>query len=525
MLHRECADRKVIAVCHGEVMWAFRARIERMTQIEYRKMEDARLVKDHLHNCQIVHYTRKNPYTGEIAPSFMWMRSICPWDLTRCNAEWQLVNRPVFSNAELLAETDQYPRLIADDNEVMPSAGSTTQPSEFHNSLRLDPAYTPAAVPQKAASLKVGANAQLRSQEEHDYLDAVDVLHSIAWETNPVLIVSKDTRFEQERIRLGCGEKDLETVQQAFTKAGLPFARLHQSFAEHERAVQTIAAAFQSRVGVPVRIVKSNALTAEDVRKACLVISAGGDGTFLKTASMFKDSKDPPVLGINTDPDRSRGALCTLSVRDNLAGCVDFLATSNFPVTKRSRIKVVMTSPDGVRHPSFYVLNEVFFAEKNPARASTYELRVDDAGAETQRSSGVLVCTGTGSTAWMKNALQIPHDTTARVLQEAGHRVPGVELERITAVVNEFNIFGHSSAYVQYLVREPVPTRPGESFQHRHGWARKLILKALGQRMMATIDGLTSVDVPYGTELVLATDSTHELRCIDFPADVLRRKT
>ena len=32
MLHRECPDEKAIVVCHGEVMWAFRLRLERMSQ-------------------------------------------------------------------------------------------------------------------------------------------------------------------------------------------------------------------------------------------------------------------------------------------------------------------------------------------------------------------------------------------------------------------------------------------------------------------------------------------------------------
>ena len=31
MLHRECPDEKAIVVCHGEVMWAFRLRLERMS--------------------------------------------------------------------------------------------------------------------------------------------------------------------------------------------------------------------------------------------------------------------------------------------------------------------------------------------------------------------------------------------------------------------------------------------------------------------------------------------------------------
>jgi len=43
-------------------------------------------------------------------------------------------------------------------------------------------------------------------------------------------------------------------------------------------------------------------LTPEDISDEIdLVVSLGGDGTFLKTSSMVPDS-EKPILGINTDP-------------------------------------------------------------------------------------------------------------------------------------------------------------------------------------------------------------------------------
>jgi len=40
-----------------------------------------------------------------------------------------------------------------------------------------------------------------------------------------------------------------------------------------------------------------------------LVITLGGDGTYLRTASMIHNPH-VPLLGINTDPGRSLGVLC-----------------------------------------------------------------------------------------------------------------------------------------------------------------------------------------------------------------------
>jgi NAD kinase len=56
-------------------------------------------------------------------------------------------------------------------------------------------------------------------------------------------------------------------------------------------------------------------LTSEDINpeEIDLVVSLGGDGTFLKTASMVPDSTIP-ILGINTDPQRSVGCLCNRKI-------------------------------------------------------------------------------------------------------------------------------------------------------------------------------------------------------------------
>ncbi len=102
-LHRECADKRVLVVCHGEVMWAFRVRLERMSQERYRELDQDADVRVKVHNCQVLHYTRRDPATGGLSPHLDWMRSVCPWDEgLSCNA-WESVRRPAYSNEELLA--------------------------------------------------------------------------------------------------------------------------------------------------------------------------------------------------------------------------------------------------------------------------------------------------------------------------------------------------------------------------------------------------------------------------------------
>lgn len=111
-LHRECSDKRVIIVCHGDVIRAIRIRLERLSQIEFKRMDESTDPFDKIHNGQILHYTRCNPRTGVLAPHVNWMRSICPSDLTLSRNELEEIKRPNFSNEDLLRIVSQTPPLV-----------------------------------------------------------------------------------------------------------------------------------------------------------------------------------------------------------------------------------------------------------------------------------------------------------------------------------------------------------------------------------------------------------------------------
>ena len=114
-LHRESFDQKVVVVCHGEVMWVFRMVLERLTAERFYELEASEEPKDRIHNCQILHYSRRNPDPSDgrrQEDSIRWMRSVCPWDASRSTNDWQRIVRPLFSNAQLLELVEATPRLI-----------------------------------------------------------------------------------------------------------------------------------------------------------------------------------------------------------------------------------------------------------------------------------------------------------------------------------------------------------------------------------------------------------------------------
>ena len=57
-----------------------------------------------------------------------------------------------------------------------------------------------------------------------------------------------------------------------------------------------------------VKVIQDLDLRKEDLKGADLVITVGGDGTFMRAASFLRDNT--PLLGINSDHTRSTGALC-----------------------------------------------------------------------------------------------------------------------------------------------------------------------------------------------------------------------
>lgn len=116
-LHRECADKRVIIVCHGEVMSAFRFILERMTIDRWMEVRQSNKPGDKIHNCQVLHYSRRDPKTGALADHLDWLRSISPADMTNTSKGWEHIVRPRFTNDDLLSAAQKIQPLFPDTTE------------------------------------------------------------------------------------------------------------------------------------------------------------------------------------------------------------------------------------------------------------------------------------------------------------------------------------------------------------------------------------------------------------------------
>lgn len=104
-LARECDGKNVIIVCHGHVMRTFRIILERMSLRQANEYLASTDDWGRVPNCSIIHYTRIDPsFEGELSKSFFKVRMIRPAGGGNPEDEFNIIERPSFTNEELLEE-------------------------------------------------------------------------------------------------------------------------------------------------------------------------------------------------------------------------------------------------------------------------------------------------------------------------------------------------------------------------------------------------------------------------------------
>ncbi|KAH0785362.1 phosphoglycerate mutase family protein [Histomonas meleagridis] len=110
------AHGSAIIVTHKDVMESFRIRIEKISEMDYKSMIMEPSQNHVLHYSSILHYTRRNPKTGEVVPYYQWMRIVTPWLGKHYTPnEFEPIVSKHYGNAELLAEVSNVPRIFSDE--------------------------------------------------------------------------------------------------------------------------------------------------------------------------------------------------------------------------------------------------------------------------------------------------------------------------------------------------------------------------------------------------------------------------
>lgn len=134
--------------------------------------------------------------------------------------------------------------------------------------------------------------------------------------------------------------------------------------------------------------------TSEElISRAFFVISLGGDGTLLETATFVKRS-GIPILGVNTG---RLGFLATVNKND-LEQALQKLLKEKFTLDKRELIEIngCPNHFDGIN----YAINEFTIHKKDSGAMINIDTYVDGVFLNSYFADGLIVATPTGSTAY-----------------------------------------------------------------------------------------------------------------------------
>ncbi len=201
-----------------------------------------------------------------------------------------------------------------------------------------------------------------------------------------VLVVYKKSMYQIYSSRKG-REPFLRRLQRDGS-----LARLKASHGSHQRTLREVKRIL-THANVRFRVIY-RARPFGEAPYDC-VVSVGGDGTLLQAA---RGVKNQPILGVNSDPERSVGKYCAATAK-TFQSVLDRMLRGDERIMHLNRLQLKLNGRD----LKINVANDVLLCHANPAAMSRYWLCVGRI-KETHSGSGIWISTAAGSTAAMKSA-------------------------------------------------------------------------------------------------------------------------
>lgn len=216
-----------------------------------------------------------------------------------------------------------------------------------------------------------------------------------AIDRSEVLVVAKRSKFLRDQEKTGISYTDQLTEYNRLGESG---ACVIASHFRQEAAIELCAELFSIDQVVNIDDMEAALKTG----KYRAVIGLGGDDFFKLVSNNLP--QETLLLGVNSDPSKSRGFLLPISI-DELPAFTKLLESGIYAVEEWSRVRV---SVNGVEGGS--AINDIALGKKDFSLTSHFE--VDYRGKQySVASSGILVSTGVGSTGWFLNGgLYINHE-------------------------------------------------------------------------------------------------------------------
>jgi NAD+ kinase len=141
-------------------------------------------------------------------------------------------------------------------------------------------------------------------------------------------------------------------------------------------------------MGLPFCAISRADINAENLKNR-FVITIGGDGTLLDASHYCTNEV---MLGINSDPAYSTGALC-IAHKNNFKEIISKIYNNTIKPSPLQRLALYYQN----KLHTIAALNDILFCHSNPAAMSRFSLCLNDY-EEAHRASGLWIATATGST-------------------------------------------------------------------------------------------------------------------------------
>ena len=151
--------------------------------------------------------------------------------------------------------------------------------------------------------------------------------------------------------------------------------------------------------------------------EADMVLSIGGDGTFLKAASRV-GSRNIPILGINTG---RLGFLADVSPEE-MEDTFNDIYSNNYRIEDRSVLQVSCKEQELKGYP--FGLNEIAVLKRDSSSMISIHTAINGAYLTTYQADGLVIATPTGSTAYslsIGGPVIVPHSNTIAITLVAPH--------------------------------------------------------------------------------------------------------
>ncbi len=247
-----------------------------------------------------------------------------------------------------------------------------------------------------------------------------------------IVLVTRKTRLE-----------DLIARHHTAAQAKFYIESLGADFGDYQREHDTYMAARRTVVGVlehygRYQAIDRGFLTNFLFARDDLVLALGQDGL---VANTMKYLDGQPLVGLNPEPARYDGVLLPFEWRD-LEVLLPELVDDRRPYKEVTMAKATLND-----RQTLYAVNDLFIGPKTHTSAR-YEIRYGKE-MEVQSSSGIIVSTGLGSTAWMRS---IVTGSTA---------IANAWLNRNASL--DYTPLPWNSDRLRFAVREPFPSKTSQA--------------------------------------------------------------